>query len=89
MNTFHLQIVTPEGMFFDGQAEKIIVRTTEGDVCILGGHSDFVAPVATGQARVTRENGDTKTAQCSGGLISVKKGITRLAASAFEWTEGH
>lgn len=89
MNTFHLQIVTPEGMFFDGQAEKIIVRTIEGDVCVLGGHSDYVAPVATGQARVTTENGDTKTAQCSGGLLSVKKRVTRLVANTFEWTEGH
>lgn len=87
MNTFHLRIVTPEGMFFDGQAEKVIVRTTEGDVCILCGHSDYTAPLTAGQAKVTTENGDTKTAQCSGGLISVKKGITRLVANIFEWTE--
>lgn len=89
MKTFHLQIVTPDGIFFDGQAEKVIVRTIEGDVCILGGHSDYVSPAATGEMRVTAENGDTKTAQCSGGLLSVKKGITRLVANTFEWIEGH
>lgn len=88
MNIFHLQIVTPEGMFFDGQAEKLIVRTIEGDVCILGGHSDYVTPLATGNARVTAENGDTKTARCSGGLLSVKKGTARLVANTFEWTKG-
>ena len=27
MATFHLQIVTPDRMVFDGQAERIIVRT--------------------------------------------------------------
>ena len=32
MSTFHLQIVTPDGGFFDGEAEKLIVRASGGDV---------------------------------------------------------
>ena len=35
MSTFHLQIVMPDGGFFDGEAEKLIVRAIDGDVCIL------------------------------------------------------
>ena len=38
MSTFHLQIVTPDGGFFDGEAEKLIVRAIDGDVCILARH---------------------------------------------------
>ena len=34
MSTFHLQIVTPDGGFFDGEAEKLIVRAIDGDVCL-------------------------------------------------------
>lgn len=30
MSTFHLQIVTPDGGFFDGEAEKLIVRAIDG-----------------------------------------------------------
>ena len=41
MNTFHLQIVTPDGLMFDGDAEKLLVRTTEGDVGIMSGHCDM------------------------------------------------
>lgn len=87
MSTFHLQIVTPDGLMFDGQVKKVLVRTTEGDVGILSNHADYVTPLATGLARVTTENGDTKIAACSGGLLSVKKGITRIAADTFEWAE--
>lgn len=87
MNTFHLQIVTPDGLMFDSEAEKLLVRTTEGDVGILAGHADYVSPVATGIAKVTLEGGETKIAACSGGLLSVKKGITRIAAGTFEWSE--
>lgn len=87
MNTFHLQIVTPDGLMFDGSAEKVIVRTTVGDVGILANHADYVSPVASGKAKITLDSGETKTAVCSGGLISVRRGITRIAADTFEWTE--
>ena len=86
MNTFHLQIVTPDGLMFDGDAEKLLVRTTEGDVGIMSGHCDYVTPVDTGMAKVTT-NGDVRTAACSGGLLNVKKGTVRLVASTFEWSE--
>ncbi|MCD8180257.1 MAG: F0F1 ATP synthase subunit epsilon [Firmicutes bacterium] len=85
MNTFHLQIVTPDGLMYDGQARKIVVRTAEGDACILSGHADYVTPAAAGQSRVTDENGAEKTAWCQDGLLSVKKGLVRLAADEFEW----
>jgi F-type H+-transporting ATPase subunit epsilon len=87
MNTFHLQIVTPDGLIFDGQVGRIIVRTTEGDVGILSGHADYVTPLDTGMARITMEDGEVKTAACSGGLLSVKGGITRLVGNTFEWAE--
>ena len=46
MSTFHLQIVTPDGGFFDGEAEKLIVRAIDGDVCILARHSPYVTALA-------------------------------------------
>ena len=33
--TFHLQIVTPDGLFFEGEAEKLSVRTQDGIIGIL------------------------------------------------------
>lgn len=87
MKTFHLQIVTPDGLMFDGNAEKVIVRTIMGDVGILADHADYVSPVASGKAKITLEGGEMRTAVCSGGLISVRRGVTRIAADTFEWTE--
>ena len=34
MTPFSLKIVTPDGLIFDGQADKVVVRTTGGDICI-------------------------------------------------------
>ena len=44
--TFPLKIVTPDGLIFDGQAEKLIVRTSTGDRAILARHIDAVFPWA-------------------------------------------
>lgn len=86
MTEFDLQIVTPDGLLFEGKAQKIIVRTTEGDVGILARHTNYVAPLAIGVARVFTADGERKGA-CAGGMISVTDGVVRLVASTFEWGE--
>ena len=85
--TFHLQIVTPDKPIFDGQAEKIILRTVTGDACILAKHIDYAAPLGIGEARVTDENGNTRSAACNGGLLSVANGEVRVMATTFEWED--
>ncbi|MBO4836183.1 MAG: ATP synthase F1 subunit epsilon [Clostridia bacterium] len=87
MAVYHLQIVTPDRMVFDGQAERLIVRTVNGDVCILARHIDYAAPLGIGVAHVTDETGTTRAAACSGGLLSVSGGEVRLIATTFEWAD--
>ena len=87
MATFHLQIVTPDHMAFDGQAEKIIVRTVNGDVCILANHIDYASPLGIGEARITDGEGKTRTAACNGGLLSVQANEVRVMAITFEWQD--
>ncbi len=87
MATFHLQIVTPDRMAFDGQAEKIIVRTVNGDVCILANHIDYATPLGIGEARITDGEGNTRTAACNGGLLSVQANEVRVMAITFEWQD--
>ena len=86
MNTYHLQIVTPDGARFDGQAEELIVRTTSGDVGILARHTNYVTALGMGVAKV-RVDGAERRAACIGGMLSVLHGEVRLLASTFEWGE--
>lgn len=86
MATFHLQIVTPDGGFYDGEAEKLIVRTIDGDVCILARHSPYVTALGTGEACVVIE-GQRRRAACAGGMLAVTKKDVRLVATTFEWAE--
>ena len=86
MSTYHLEIVTPDGARFDGQAEKLIVRTTSGDVGILARHTNYVTALGMGVAKVWVD-GTERRAACIGGMLSVLQGEVRLLASTFEWGE--
>ena len=86
MTPFHLKIVTPDGLIFDGQAEELIVRTTGGDVAILARHMDYVAPLGMGRATVV-SGGQRRNAACIGGMLSVVDGSVTLVPTTFEWAE--
>ena len=87
MATFHLQIVTPDRKAYDAQAERIILRTVTGDVCILSRHIDYVAPLGIGEARVTDEKGNMRRAACAGGMVSVANNVVRVMATTCEWED--
>ena len=85
-NAFSLKIVTPDGVQFDGQAEALTVRTTTGDIGILAGHINCVAPLGMGLATVVTENGKRYGA-CIGGMVSVLNGQVKLVPTTFEWAD--
>ena len=87
MATFHLQIVTPDRMVYDGESPKIIVRTVNGDVCILPRHIDYAVPLAIGEARITDEKGETRVAACNSGMLSVSGNEVRVIPVTFEWAD--
>ena len=86
MSSFRLQIVTPDGSLFDGQAEALRLHTSEGYVSVRAGHTDYIAALEIGAVSVT-ENGQTRHAACGGGFLSVEHGEVRLVATTFEYAD--
>ncbi len=86
MKPFHLEIVTPDGLAFEGEVESLLIRTDDGDVELLRGHADFLASIGTGRARLLID-GKPRYASVSGGFVSVQNGVTRVVAITFEFAE--
>ena len=86
MTPFPLKIVSPDGLIYDGQAEKLIVRTTTGDLCVLARHINCVAPLGMGRATV-EVDGKRRYAACIGGMLSVVDGAVTLVPTTFEWSD--
>ena len=86
MTPFPLKIVTPDGLEFEGQAEEVTVRSTTGDIGILAGHLNCVAPLGMGRATVVID-GQKRYAACIGGMLSVVNGAVTLVPTTFEWAD--
>ncbi len=86
MKAFHIEIVTPDGLEYNGQVESLLVRTNDGDVEILAGHTDLLAALDVGRARLLID-GKPRFASVNGGFLSVKNGKVRLCAITFEFAD--
>ena len=86
MTPFSLKIVTPDGLAYDGLAEEVIVRTTSGDIGILAGHLNCVAPLGMGRATIVID-GQKRYGACIGGILSVVDGAVTLVPTTFEWAD--
>lgn len=86
MKPFQLKIVTPDGLRYEGQAEELVVRTTTGDLGILSGHINCVAPLGMGQATVIVD-GQKRYGACIGGMVSVLDNRVSVVATSFEWAD--
>ena len=83
MKAFHIDIVSPDGLEFSGEIESLLVRTDDGDVEILAGHTDLLASISVGRARII-QNGEKKYAAVNGGFLSVKDKKVKLCAIPLE-----
>ncbi|WP_167957725.1 ATP synthase F1 subunit epsilon [Anaerosporobacter faecicola] len=85
-NTFDLQIVTPDRIFFQGDAQMIELKTTEGDIGVLKGHIPLTAIVAPGVLKIT--NGEeVKEAALLSGFLEILQDKVIILAESCEWPE--
>ncbi len=87
MTSFELEAVTMSGVKFEGKVRKVIVRTVDGDVCILGSHTDYASPLGKGKAKIVTEDEREINAYAEGGFISVRGDKTRIIATRFDIEE--
>ena len=86
MKEFHLEILTPDGLAFEGMVESVLVHAVDGDVEFLAGHVDYITTLDTGKARV-KIAGKDRFASVSGGFVMVSSNEVKLVATTFEFAE--
>ena len=87
MALIHLTIVTPEGKHFDADAQRVMVRTTGGDVAILPKHIDYAAALGSGEAHVVDPDGGVRAATIEGGILHVANDQVQVITNSFEWKD--
>ena len=67
MATFRLQVVSMDGLEYDGEVQRVKLRTIHGDLAILARHMNYVTAIGMGTATVVMEDGTERKAACISG----------------------
>ena len=85
--SFTFEIVTPEKLFYIGDAEIVIVRTMSGDEGFMAGHSWAFKLLDAGELRFKEAGSkEFRIAAIAGGFIDVTENVLIFTDSA-EWPE--
>lgn len=87
MKSFPLRIGTPDGLLYEGEAERVVCRSITGDLAILAGHCNFCTAIGMGEAHVVFPDGSRRNAACIGGMLSMINGTCDLLATTWEWQD--
>lgn len=67
-----MRTLTPGGTLFEEEADRVIVRTTEGDIGILPGHESLAARLVEGDLRIKTGSGE-EVFTVLGGFLTVER----------------
>ena len=87
MKTFHLTVASPDGNAFSGEAVKLDVRGTEGELAVMAGHIPFVTAVVGGACAVWTDESTKRTATLDGGLLTVGTDAVTLLSGSFRFDQ--
>ena len=87
MSLFSLIISSPDGDLFRGEAERLILRGTEGELAVMAGHVPFVTAVKKGRCVIEDAKGTRWTGLIEAGLLTVDREKTTVLTPAVHWND--
>lgn len=84
MEQFKLRIITPDRVFYEGNAKMVEFNTTEGEIGVLPGHIPMTVVVKPGILTITEEE-ETKTAALHAGFVEILQDSVTVLAEIVEW----
>lgn len=85
-NTFHAQIMTPEGTLFDGEVLGVKVPGAQGSFEVRYNHAPIISLLNSGEIRVRESAGKESTFTVSGGFVEMNNNRLTLLAEEAEAT---
>ena len=85
-NKFVVEIITPDRVFYKGDASMIEFNTTEGEIGVYKNHVPTTVVLAPGVVTIHEEDGEKKAAVHAGFSEILNDKVTLLAEVA-EWPE--
>ena len=68
----HVELVSPEEILFQGEAEMVVCRTSDGEIAFLTGHVPFLGALGVGEVRIILPDHEVQVVQVEGGFVEVR-----------------
>ena len=75
-----VDLVAADAAVWSGQAKLVVAKTVEGEIGLMPGHEPMLAILATGEVRITLEDGDVIKARAEQGFLSVENNVVTVVA---------
>ncbi|MDA8074158.1 MAG: F0F1 ATP synthase subunit epsilon [Actinomycetota bacterium] len=79
---FEVSVLTPESQLLHVDARAVVLRSSDGDLTVLNGHTPLVTDVVPGRVRVDPAEGDPVHMAVHGGYLQVETGLGLDASEA-------
>lgn len=80
----HVELVSPERIVYQGDAELIIARTTDGEIGFQPGHVPFVGNLAPSVVRIALSDGSVQHIAVHSGFVEVSNDQVSLLSDIAE-----
>jgi F-type H+-transporting ATPase subunit epsilon len=69
--TLHVQVVSPEQILYEGDAEMVVCKTTDGELAFLPGHAPLLGALGVAKVRVILPGEGEQVIAVHGGFVEV------------------
>lgn len=84
MEKLQLKVITPNGMYFEGEVNRVDVKTTNGYMGIMANHIPLVGNIVP--SKLTIASSKDEQSAISGGVIYIEKDGVTIISDAIEST---
>ncbi len=85
-STFFLEVITPEKIFWNGKAQRVIIPAVDGSIGILPNHEPMVTAISIGELKI-KVNDEWKIAAINNGFMEIMPDYAIILADTVEWPE--
>ncbi|MCL4538101.1 MAG: F0F1 ATP synthase subunit epsilon [Bacteroidetes bacterium] len=87
VDTFRLEILTPQKSVFSGEVESFTAPGESGSFQVLRNHAPLLSSIAAGEVRLVDQSGDEFIYSTSGGFVEVNHNKANFLADTLEKKE--
>ena len=85
--TLRVELVSPERVVYEGEAELVIARTTAGEIGFQPGHVPFVGNLVSSVIRIALSDGGVQRIAVHSGFVEVSDNHVALLSDVAELAE--